>query len=211
MRASKKINYNYEYGINKLNDYIINNEPIIFIDEEWKLIEIYRGYEILPWYLISSYGRVFSTVYNKILKQSFDKDGYLNIGLYDINKHQINCRVNRLVALAFKYYDGCDNMVVNHIDGIKINNHVDNLEFCTSSYNRIHAFNNNLVDKNIYIGENNPMNKILTYQAKQICILLEQCNYTINQISKIIGCSYNIVYNIYIRKNWKHISCNYKF
>ena len=59
------------------------------------------------------------------------------------NKIFLNHRVHRLVASVFcKKTEGYN--VVNHIDGNKLNNNSENLEWCTSSYNTIHAFNTGL-------------------------------------------------------------------
>lgn len=108
------------------------------LNEEFRDIVGYEGL-----YQISNYGRVKSlkirnsvNIHNqtKILKQCESKFGYYIVNLS--NKSQ---RVHRLVALTFipnleNYY------CVNHIDGNKHNNKVDNLEWCTSSYNNYEAY-----------------------------------------------------------------------
>lgn len=105
--------------------------------EIWKDI---RGYEDL--YQISNTGRVkalpklagHSLRKEKILKQAVDKAGYLTIGLHKDDKLKV-CKVHRLVAEAFipnpKYG-------VNHRDGDKSNNHVNNLEWATMAENNVH-------------------------------------------------------------------------
>lgn len=73
----------------------------------------------------------------KILKQRFDKYGYLTVNLKKSQKSHIK-KVHRLVALAFiKNPNNCDN--INHIDGIKTNNIISNLEWCTPSYNTCYS------------------------------------------------------------------------
>ncbi len=68
---------------------------------------------------------------------------YYRVPLTDVNHNRKYYLVHRLVAETFipnpnKFKD------VNHKDGNKLNNNVNNLEWCTRSYNLIHAYNNGL-------------------------------------------------------------------
>lgn len=101
--------------------------------------------------------------YNKYI----DTDGYLysedgkkysrwidNVGYYQSvfkengKKHYV--RLHRLIALAFipipeKYKDiPINKLQINHKDGNKLNNNIDNLEWCTNSENTQHRYNNKL-------------------------------------------------------------------
>lgn len=79
-------------------------------------------------------------------KTQINKDGYVTLSLSVgyIRKHT---SVHRLVAQAFIPNDyGLKE--VNHKDGNKLNNHVDNLEWCTRSYNVKHSFDTGLRGKN---------------------------------------------------------------
>ena len=95
-------------------------------------------------YLISKDGQIYSTLLKIILKQISTKDGYYNIGLVsDIGKKKSSLGVHVLVARA--YIDNPQNSPeVNHIDGDKTNNSVENLEWCTSSENILHALDTGL-------------------------------------------------------------------
>lgn len=78
----------------------------------------------------------------KSIKQYLQNSGYLKLTLRKNNK-QYNKTVHRLVAEAF--IPNPDNKLqVNHIDGDKQNNNVNNLEWCTKSENMKHAFKTGL-------------------------------------------------------------------
>jgi hypothetical protein len=100
-------------------------------------------------YFIDENGIVYSTKYgkNKIIKQQNHYKGYKLVTLVqkDLKK---TLKVHRLVACA--YLDNPFNKEqVNHIDGIKINNNVSNLEWTTQSENQLHAHKIGLMDDRI--------------------------------------------------------------
>ena len=119
-------------------------------DEVWKDIEGYEGL-----YQVSTCGNIKSLAKprkngngrcyiqkEKLLKQSFTSTGYKKVELYKDGKRK-SFKVHRLVAIAF--IPNPDNKPeVNHIDGNKINNNIDNLEWVTSSENTIHAYETGL-------------------------------------------------------------------
>ena len=99
--------------------------------EVWKDIEGDEGL-----YKISNLGYVYSIKSKKILK-IHDRQGYKYSQLWKCSKGK-NFLIHRLVALAF-IPNPENKKEVNHIDGDKSNNKVDNLEWVTSSENKIHA------------------------------------------------------------------------
>jgi hypothetical protein len=93
-----------------------------------------------PNYSITSDGKVFSHNQNKYLIPCLFKkpDGYLGISLCHKGK-TFQRSIHRLVALA--YIPNPENKSqVNHINGIKSDNRVENLEWVTSHENSKHAF-----------------------------------------------------------------------
>lgn len=117
-------------------------------DEEiWKGIEGYEGL-----YEISNYGNVRSLNYKhtgviSLLKPGLTKQGYLRTDLYKNNKSK-HCLIHRLVAKAF--IPNPNNFPqINHKDENPLNNHVDNLEWCTAKYNCNYGSHNEKVSKTL--------------------------------------------------------------
>jgi len=90
-----------------------------------------------PNYSITEDGVIFSNITNKALAP-FNNNGYLRIGLSKDNKRK-KFLVHRLIAEAFIPNDQ-NNLLINHKDGNKMNNHISNLEWCTYSENLKHAY-----------------------------------------------------------------------
>ena len=101
--------------------------------------EIWRdvvGYEGL--YQVSNLGRVYSVRSGKVLKFNKKPCGYNYVQL-SVHDKRVGYRVHRLVAQAF--IPNTENKPeVNHINGIKTDNRVENLEWCTRSENEQHKF-----------------------------------------------------------------------
>ena len=102
------------------------------MSEIWKDIEGTTNYEI------SSNGNVRNKTTKKILKGRKSKSGYLQVSIKFNGEEKFkNKYIHRLVAEAFienKY----NKKEVNHKDGNKLNNNLDNLEWVTSSENQKH-------------------------------------------------------------------------
>ena len=105
--------------------------------ENWVNIEDFKNYEV------SNLGNVRSLNYRNtantaLLSPGVDSDGYLIVVLRKDNK-SFTKKVHRLVSSAF-IGDLVDDMTVNHKDGDKQNNRVENLEIVTLKANIQHAF-----------------------------------------------------------------------
>lgn len=103
--------------------------------EEWRDIKGYEGY-----YQISNIGRIKSLMYRglkrktpKIIKWRVASNGYAQV-ILSVNNIQRRYSVHRLVALHF--IPNLDNKpCINHKDENPLNNNMENLEWCTYSYN----------------------------------------------------------------------------
>lgn len=108
------------------------------MEEIWKDISGYEGI-----YQVSSLGRVRSLdrigrqgrfLHGQILRGYVGRQGYRYVTLKDGKAREKTMKVHRLVATAF--IKNPNNFPqINHKDENKTNNHVDNLEWCTQSYN----------------------------------------------------------------------------
>lgn len=88
-------------------------------------------------YAVSNYGNIKNVKNGKILTPVKNKNGYLTYTFCQ-NKIKKSFRIHRLVA--FYFIDNIYNKpYVNHKDGNKTNNHVNNLEWCTAKENDHHA------------------------------------------------------------------------
>lgn len=100
--------------------------------EQWKEIE---HYEYL--YQVSNRGRIRNSK-GLILSLQKDKNGYSHCTLYR-GKIAKTVRIHRIVAIAF--IPNMENKPqVNHINGIRTDNNIENLEWVTNSENQLHAF-----------------------------------------------------------------------
>jgi len=96
--------------------------------EEWKEIADFEGL-----YLISSFGRVKSIINNKILTPCIVRANGLVVGLMRNGKVEKR-QVSRLVAAAF-IPNPENKPCVDHIDGVRFHNFVENLRWCTQDEN----------------------------------------------------------------------------
>ena len=122
-------------------------------NEELILMKPIPGFtKIIPnSYYLTSTGRIFSTVFNKLneLSPSFTTDGYKMISLINSDGSRTTYRINRLVCLYFNGVPESPKYEVDHIDGIKTNNHYSNLRWVTHKQNMEYAIQNNLFKRDL--------------------------------------------------------------
>lgn len=162
-------------------------------------------------YFISNKGRIVDTVLKDFktittLDPSIYESPYGTVNI--INKSYL---VHRLMMASFEPLEvsAMKKLCVDHIDGDKLNNNLNNLRWVTTQENAIYARDNGLIHPRY--GEDHPCCTITEKTCRCICSLLESGKYRQKEISSICNVKLSIVQDISKKKSWKHISCDYDF
>lgn len=121
-------------------------------------------------YLVSNLGRVKNVRSKVVRKPKLDKHGYYVLG-FGIKYKKKHIHIHRLVAQAF-IPNLLDKPCVNHINGIKTDNRVENLEWVTYKENSIHAYYTGLfsnevkeiINKTLYSNSMKSRKQIIQYK-----------------------------------------------
>lgn len=163
------------------------------IKELWRPLEEYKGIKI------SSVGRVWKAANQRrkeriLSKFPKDRDGYCRCSVQKLDGTWTSQPVHRLVAKAFIPNEQ-GKQAVNHINGNREDNRVENLEWVTPRENVLHSFKYGARKQCKQV----PRNTILTdFQISQIDKL--RTLYTVNQISKLFNINYQSLKNIIHKK-----------
>lgn len=177
-------------------------------EEVWKDI---KGYEGL--YKISTLGRIkkmegkvhykdgrVRRYREQLRKVRIGKAGYPAVTLTK-NKKKKTHTIHSLLAEAFiPKVDGKDR--INHINGIKSDNSLENLEWCTQKENMTHARDTGLLTT---YGENTHSSKLTEADVLEIRDLFENKKYSHQKIADIFNVSRENVGSIVRRQTWTHI------
>ena len=174
--------------------------------EIFKDVVGYEGYYIVSNKgIVKSLGRTrkkldgtLTTTYPPRIMKQISSGRYMTVNLCVNNKRSTKL-VHRLVAMAF--FGSNDGLTVNHIDGDRLNNKLDNLEFITLQENIDHAFRLGL---RASIGAKNPNSKISEQVAKLIIASIKN-KVKPNEIMQSFGVTQNILYKIKNKRTWKHL------
>lgn len=116
-------------------------------------------------YSVTQDGTVINNNTNYTLKGQKNKvNGYWSVNI-TVPGDKKRLYIHRMVAETFKPNPNSKNLEVNHIDGNKDNNHIDNLEWVTSAENKQHARENNLnSSKPVYCFDDD-LNLVVSYRS----------------------------------------------
>ena len=176
--------------------------------EVWKPLppftKTYKGvtteYDLSDTYEISNTGKVRRKGKLTERKLRLKHDGYLDVMLYKDGKH-LTCSIHRLVATTF--LENTDNKrTVNHIDGDKTNNNVDNLQWATDSEQQKHAYDNGL--RVPTKGEQHGRAKLTKDEVREIRERRD-IGWSIIKLAKEYGVDQKNIYSIIHRKLWTHV------
>ncbi len=183
---------------------------IPLIDVKWKIIV---G---APHYYVSNEGKVLSCARleeikgrhpnpylrkrrTTILKPRINNSGYYQVSL-PFQEGTKRKSIHRLVAEAF-IPNPENKPEVNHIDGDRLNNRYDNLEWCTRSENSLHS--TKVLKKNV--GDNSNSSKLTSEQVLQIADRLAKGE-TQTSLAKEFNVSNHAIYRIQHGYNWSHLT-----
>lgn len=157
--------------------------------ETWKTIKTHSNYEI------SNIGNVRRKDNLNIKRPSLTNNGYMKVTLYP------NCKtfvVHRLVAEYFiPKRDGCH--LINHKNGVKTDNRVENLEWVTASENTKHWWSTlSAID---YSGINNPASNL----TEQDIIEIRNSDDLFVDLAVMYGVTVGTIRNIRTGKTYKNL------
>lgn len=164
-----------------------------------------------PDYCISNLGNIYSNNKNKCLnmkklspmlqvRNKNTGDGYYYIGIRN-NKNRTFFAIHRLVAMAFIPNPENKN-VVNHINGIKTDNRVENLEWCTVRENHDHAMRTGLTLR----GERHGRHILTEDQVLEIRKRFAQGKINKSRLAKEYNIPRTTISRVILRNTWRHLA-----
>lgn len=156
-------------------------------------------------YSIEEDGRVWSHFSKKYMKVKEDKDGYFALSLKNNNNGYSKFSIHRLLMIAFNPIENMEQMQVNHINGNKHDNRLENLEWVTGEQNLKHARDTGLNKTFGQIGVNHPNNKITEQEAKKIIALFKDGKKPKEIILEVPNATKNIINSIIHNRTWTYL------
>lgn len=150
-------------------------------------------------YEVSNLGRLRRNC--RLIRTRLDRYGY-EIATLWVDGKQLTRKIHRLVAIAF--IENPNNLeTVNHIDGIKLNNNVNNLEWRSVADNHRHAFDVGLH----VVGEHRTAGRPVKLKEEDVHKIRELIKSGLGntEIGRRFKVSCGCIYSIRIGKSWTHI------
>lgn len=161
--------------------------------------EIWKEFPLDTKVKVSSLGRVRSRL-GRILKPFKSHNGYSCVRI-SVKGKATNFKVHRLVAITFLGLS--DKKTVNHRDGDKLNNRIDNLEWSSHSENLFHATR----VLGVRSGERSHLSKYDDIKIMSIITCLK-AGMKKSNIAKELGVSPSLVCDIASKRAWNHLQGN---
>jgi hypothetical protein len=171
-------------------------------NQKQNALDFYKSEEIWSFYLrsknllVSNKGNVKSFTTNKLRKTQKTKQGYESITFKTLDGKRKTKHLQRIVAETFIPCKNKQLLEVNHINGNKSDNSVENLEWTTRQENLQHARDNNLFKKQY--KESNGNFKYSEDLVKQV--KLDKRKYKIRELSKMYNLTHRQISHILYRR-----------
>ena len=164
----------------------------------WKDV---KGFEGL--YRVSAEGNVLSLRRNRLLStRRVNAAGYCIVILCNAGKHK-TIAIHRLVATAFL---GESPLPVNHRNGVKRDNRIENLEFLTAKENTAHAIRLGLWNpREDHLGEKNPQAKLNRVYVKKIREMAAE-GMSDEVLARVYGVSSAAIRHVVAGSRWSHVA-----
>lgn len=166
--------------------------------------------DILPdTYYINLEGLVYSFKTNRFKYPTYAKEiGYYVMSFRTTDGKSRMQLIHRIMMIMFYNIHNFKEMQVNHIDGNKTNNDIDNFEWLNLAGNNEHAQETGLLPT----GELCDWSKLTEKEVREICQHFVDNDYgTLNNLAKQYNVSPTTIGDIARRISWKNVSCNYEF
>lgn len=193
--------FKQQFNLNK--DQVKRAKRVIFSIYENNIVNGFKEIKTLNNYCINEFGIVINKRTRCEIKPSLNIKGYLSLCL----TNKMSYTIHRLVALTF-IENTYNKPEVNHIDGNKLNNHVSNLEWCTTQENlehkRISNLGKTLKAKLSATGENNSQAKL---KEDEVLYIRENAitRKDAIRLSNELNVSIATIYDIKNKRSWSHI------
>lgn len=193
-----------------------NNEVVVkqIYPDDFVLIPDWVVPNIRPIYYANPKSGLIYNSYTKSFLPSYifyNKDKYITIHILT-DYGSICVQPHRIILTMFNYIPGCENLDVNHKDGVKYHNNLSNLEWVDRSQNIQHALKTGLFN----VGETRQNSILTNVEVEQICQYISEGKKNAEIIELMPETAQkcvirNTLQNIRNRHCWTHISDKYDF
>lgn len=153
---------------------------------------------------ISSHGRLRNKINQHIYKPEVLRTGYYSVRTtLGSRNNKIHIIIHK--AVAYSFIENPNNYPeINHKDGNKLNNNIDNLEWCSSHDNQQHKYDTGLFDKTKISGESNHAHKLTIQDVNFIRehYILGSSEYGLKPLARMFNVSHSTIRSIIRNETW---------
>lgn len=177
---------------------MVRTNPPDLPDEEWCVCIADERYEVSNKARVRRAVKGIGTWVGRHCKQHLDKDGYYRVIFGGKRTGKTNHLVHRLVAIAFLDPPvSPDRQQINHLNGKRDDNRLENLEWCTPRHNVLWRYET----KTMLLGEHHPNAKLTDRQVRKIRKDIAR-GISIKSIATQLNVTYQTIHGIKTGKGW---------